>query len=90
MADNGPKPDELICPLWGKTCSEVNPGKSVCKKFMIIQGMLPGDIAPHGIPVCQDEFILGMVQKILQVMVGGLGPKSRQGAISIDDILRKG
>jgi hypothetical protein len=78
MPDNGPKPDESLCPYWQKRCSEGNPGKVVCKKLMTVMGMLPTDIAPHPVPMCQDDFTLGLLQKILQTEMTRSVPSSQQ------------
>jgi hypothetical protein len=78
MPDNGPKPDEPLCPYWQKRCSEVNPGRVVCRKLITVMGMLPTEIAPHPIPMCQDDFTMGTVQKIMQTEMARPAPKPQQ------------
>jgi len=89
MSDNGGKtqPEESLCPYWQRKCSEVNAdGKIVCKKLTQIMGMLPGEIAPHPMMMCQDDFIAGRVEKISH-MIGAKPPPA--GGLSINDILRR-
>lgn len=76
MPDNGPKPEEPLCAYWQKKCSEVNPGKVVCRKFMTVMGKLPGELVPHPIMMCQDDFSLNTLQKMLQDMMAHSDPGS--------------
>jgi uncharacterized protein (DUF2236 family) len=90
MADNGPKPDEPLCPYWQKQCSEVNSGKVVCKKLLTIMVMQPNGIAPRPMLVCQDDVTMSTTQRILQAEMRCSAPQSQQRGLNINDILRKG
>lgn len=83
----GPVPAESPCPYWQKKCSEVNANGVVgCRKLMPVMGMLPGEVAPHPIMMCQDDFIANMLGNLAQMS----GPRPMPGgALNLNDILRR-
>lgn len=85
MADNGtnesPKLEEPPCPFWQKKCSEVNAVKPGCKKFITVFAVKPGAITTQSVSMCQDDFLAGTMQKVLQILMQRQKPTLPQGLL---------